>query len=85
VPNYDGTLIFYKTVPTNWNLLIDSVDKGPLPFLDMAPECGSNDGLQVKLAPGTYTVFYKNMDGFASLNPKQIKVDSSSCTVYRLQ
>ena len=80
----EGTLIFYKSTPVNWNLVIDGDDLGPVPTLFVEPVCGSKGGLQVQLKPGTYTIEYKNMEGYPSVSPKQITVDTSSCTIYKL-
>src|SRR5689334_5469003 len=72
----DGTLIFYKSTPVSWNVVIDGDDRGPVPTLLVEPVCGSKGGLQVQLKPGTYTIEYKNMEGYPSVSPTQITVDT---------
>jgi hypothetical protein len=83
-PQIDGTLIFYKTTDANWNLIINGTDHGAIPTLYVAPVCGLKSGLQVQLKPDTYTISYKNMDGYPSSNSREIKVDTASCTIYQM-
>ena len=83
-PQIDGTLIFYKSTDANWNLIINGTDHGAIPKLSVAPVCGLKTGLQVQLKPDTYTISYKNMDGYPSSNSREIKVDTTSCTIYQM-
>jgi hypothetical protein len=83
----DGTFIIYKTgAPlSSWSVLINGANAGLVPYVQSIPTCNSNQGLQLKYKPGTYTIDFKSNDGYAWGNPKQVTLGSGECKPYPLQ
>lgn len=83
----DGTFIFYKTglsQNAHWEIFINGKDYGPVPYVPVAPTCNDNTGFRLRMAPGTYSVQTKSLDGYAQGGPRSITLLSNECHIVSL-
>jgi hypothetical protein len=79
-----GTLTFYHITSSHWSLIIDGVNYGKIQNLNFIPDCGNINFQCIDLNEGTYIVYAKNLDGYASGNEKEIFVEKDKCKVIKM-
>lgn len=64
-PVQTASVTFYVGNHSNWELIVDDVDKGKLKYAQQMPVCGDQDYIVLQLSLGVHKVAAKSLDGLA--------------------